>query len=296
MNYDFIIDSKNINKMVSYYHNYLEDLSDTRIMYSFKSQDFKITIYNTKKVLFQGKKSFEEYEKWAKVFALDIPKPIDYHNNDNLYLKQRIIGSDEVGTGDFFGPVVVCAAYCRPNDLKLVQELKIQDSKNINDKKIRELGEILIDKFSYHVLVLPPKKYNELVQKGYNLNKIKAFLHNHAIKKMVDKNPSYQNVILDQFCSPTNYFNYLGGEETFKNIKFHTKAESIHPAVAIASIIARYKFLLEMDSLSDNTGITLPKGAGPGVDAIGKLIYLKHGKSIFENIAKVNFKNIERIL
>ncbi|MCK5731884.1 MAG: ribonuclease HIII, partial [Tenericutes bacterium] len=81
----------------------------------------------------------------------------------------------------------------------------------------------------------------------------------------------------------------------FKNIQFHTKAESVHKAVAIASIIARYKFLLEMDQLSEVIKITLPKGAGAPVDAIGKLIYLQQGEEIFKEIAKVNFKNYNRI-
>lgn len=296
MNYDFIITENNIQKMVSYYRNYLENTNDSRILYSFKSPDFKIIIYNTKKVLFQGKKNFEEYEKWAKVFGLEIQKtePIQTYNHE--YSKQRIIGSDEVGTGDFFGPVVVCTAYVEPKDMALVESLKIRDSKKINDKQIRALGETLIEKFSYHVLVLNPEKYNQLVYKGYNLNKIKAFLHNHAIKKMVDKHPNYQNVILDQFCSVDNYFRYLSGEKAFKNIQFHTKGESIHPAVAVASMIARYKFLLEMDKLSEKIGITVPKGAGPGVDAVGKIISMKYGEDIFETIAKKNFKNLDKII
>ena len=31
-------------------------------------------------------------------------------------------------------------------------------------------------------------KYNELVAKGYNLNKIKAYLHNFVLEKIVSKN------------------------------------------------------------------------------------------------------------
>jgi len=128
------------------------------------------------------------------------------------------------------------------------------------------------------------------------MNKIKAYLHNHAIKKMVKQTPQFDNVILDEFCSKENYFSYLVSEDVFKNIDFHTKGESVHKAVAVASIIARYKFLLEMDSLSKETGITLPKGSGAPADAIAKLIYLQNGEEIFGKIAKLNFKNFERII
>jgi ribonuclease HIII len=100
---------------------------------------------------------------------------------------------------------------------------------------------------------------------------------------------------LDKFCSESNYFNYLSGETVVKNIDFLTQAESIHQAVAVAAIIARYKFLLAFDELSKEIGIVLPKGAGPGVDAIAKVIALKHGEEVFNKIAKVNFKNFEKI-
>ncbi len=296
MNYDFKIDDLKIDKMVKYYNNYREVNNDKRILYSFKSDDFKIIIYNTKKVLFQGKKNFEEYEKWAKVFGIETIKPIDESTYINQYSNQRIIGSDEVGTGDFFGPIVVCSAYITPKDIERLEELNIRDSKTLTDKMILEIGEQLIDTVSYHVLVLHNERYNKLVYEGYNMNKIKAFLHNHAIKKMVDKHKDYQNVILDQFCTPINYFGYLKDEtKVFKNIKFHTKGESVHKAVAVASIIARYKFLLEMDELSKKINITLPKGAGAPVDAVGKVIYMKYGKDIFESIAKLNFKNLDKI-
>lgn len=296
MNYDFKIDDLKIEKMVNYYRNYLEDTSDQRILYAFKSPDFKITIYNSKKVLFQGKRNFEEYEKWAKIFGFDAIKPIDESTYHNQYARLRVIGSDEVGTGDFFGPVVVCAAYLTPEDIIRLDDLNIRDSKTLTDTLIMELGEKLIDMISYHVLVLPNDRYNKLVYEGYNMNKIKAYLHNHAIKKMVDKHKDYQAVILDQFCTPMNYFGYLKEEQSvFKDIKFHTKGESVHKSVAVASIIARYKFLLEMDKLSEKIKITLPKGAGAPVDAIGKVIMLKYGKDIFESISKIHFKNFDRI-
>ena len=215
----------------------------------------------------------------------------------NQYTNQNIIGSDEVGTGDFFGPVVVCSAFLTPKDLKILEDLNIRDSKTLTDKQIFELGEKLIDLISYHVVVLMPEKYNALVSEGYNLNKIKAYLHNHALRKMVEKHSNYQNIILDEFCSPKNYFGYLADEkDVIKDIKFHTKGESVHQAVACASIIARYKFLQEMDKLSEKIQITIPKGASQAVDAVGKVIYLKYGLEIFEKIAKVHFKNYQNII
>jgi ribonuclease HIII len=127
------------------------------------------------------------------------------------------------------------------------------------------------------------------------MNKIKAYLHNHAIKKLLSKNPHYDTIIIDQFCSEKNYTNYLADQTMVKTIQLIEKAESIHQSVAVAAIIARYQFLLEMDQLSEKINIILPKGASASVDAIGKLIYLKHGKDIFHKIAKTNFKTSKKI-
>ncbi|MBN2540985.1 MAG: ribonuclease HIII [Bacilli bacterium] len=295
MNYDLTIDKHNLGKFVSYYHPFLETTSDPRILYSFKSPEFKIIVYNSHKVLFQGKQAYEEYALWADHFGQDKVSPIDSTAYVNEYYANAVIGSDEVGTGDFFGPVVVCAAYVNPADYETLDELGVRDSKALSDKQIIAMGNELIQNVSYHVLVLSPEKFNELTNKGYNMNKIKAYLHNHAIKKMVQKTKKFDYVILDEFCSKENYFEYLKDEDAYKQIRFHTKAEGIHKAVAVASIIARYKFVLEMDRISKQIGIVLPKGSGPTADAIGKLIYLQHGIDFFQTIAKVSFKNMKRI-
>lgn len=296
MNYELTLATHDLEKFRTYYASIVENSDDPRIHYVFKSEDFRITVYNSGKTLFQGKNAFEEYSVWARHFDLEIENIPDESTYQNNYFNKRVIGSDEVGTGDLFGPIVVCAAYVTPKDYSFLDDLQVRDSKTLSDAQIKEIGSQLIDKLSYHVLVLNPEKYNELTAKGYNMNKIKAYLHNHAIKKMVVQTPDFDNVIVDEFCSKDNYFAYLSGETIYKNINFHTKGETIHKAVAVASIIARYKFLLEMDRLSHETGIILPKGSGAPADAIAKLIYLQKGREIFGKIAKLNFKNFERII
>ena len=93
-------------------------------------------------------------------------------------------------------------------------------------------------------------------------------------------------------------FNTAEKEQNYiqKGITFLTKAEDISPAVGCASIISRYIFLKEFDKLSDNLHIPLPKGAGSDVDKIGEEIVEKYGEEKLKEIAKVNFKNTDRIL
>ena len=40
-----------------------------------------------------------------------------------------IVGSDEVGTGDFFGPMTVVAVYVDAKQIPLLKELGVKDSK-----------------------------------------------------------------------------------------------------------------------------------------------------------------------
>ncbi|MGE4572224.1 MAG: ribonuclease HIII [Candidatus Izemoplasmatales bacterium] len=291
------LNDKYIKKLVDYYHPYEGKAPSDHIKHYFKTEYFTISVYNSNKVLFQGEDAEKEYNQWAELTGktLEIPKPISHTSYMNEYYKKTIIGSDEVGTGDYFGPVVVAAALVGPHNYPFLSQFNIQDSKNISDDVILNIGPDLINTIPHHCLVLNNQKFNELTKQGYNLNKIKAYLHNHAIKKLIQKNNQYDMIIVDQFCSEKNYIQYLQEQDMVRHTTLVEKAESLHQSIAVAAIIARYTFLKEMDKLSDKINIVLPKGAGPQVDAIGKVIYLKHGKDIFTQIAKVNFKNSKKI-
>lgn len=205
------------------------------------------------------------------------------------------IGSDEVGTGDVFGPVVVCSCFVKASDIEVLELMGVKDSKNMTDRQIIELAPQLTKMLTHSVLILNPEKYNEMVRRGYNMNKLKAFLHNQAIllttKKIEDKVP----VIVDQFCEPRLYYNYLKDEPNiYRDISFYTKAESIHISVAAASIIARYAFLAKMQNYSRFIGMKLKLGAGKMVDA--QLIKIVSTKGIenLRKITKMNFRNLKK--
>ena len=110
-------------------------------------------------------------------------------------------------------------------------------------------------------------------------------------------NYSYDMVVIDQFTPKRNYYGYLKDEaNVFRKITFTTKAEDKCLSVGVSSIISRYLFLKEMEKLSKETGISLPLGASTVVDETGKKIVEKYGKEKLSKIAKLNFKNVEKIL
>ena len=145
--------------------------------------------------------------------------------------------------------------------------------------------------------------YDELTRSQYQvLNKSAYFVKDNPEKFPGVKNGSIPDEYKrregeSRVANYNRYYEYLSDQPVIqKDITFLTKAEDISPAVACASIISRYLFLQEFDKLCDSIHIPLPKGAGKDVDEIGEEVVEKYGEEKLQEIAKVNFKNTDRIL
>ena len=213
-----------------------------------------------------------------------------------LFLEDQI-GSDEVGTGDFFGPITVVAALVHKKDLTRLKQLGVVDSKKMSDDKIRRVGKIVVKEFKYSSLTLDNKKYNEIAKKGYNMNKIKACLHNRALFNLHSKFPKITNFYVDQFVEEEKYYKYIEKEKPIlHDIYFHTKGETYFPSVALASVIARYSFLEKMDALNKKYKVEIPFGASSKVDKFAIEFLKKFGQKELDKIVKQNFKTYKKII
>ena len=207
------------------------------------------------------------------------------------------IGSDEVGTGDYFGPIVVTASYVSRENIDFLLDLGVKDSKKLNDEQIIKIVPEIIKKIPYHTMILNNSDYNKYKEDNFNMNKMKAILHNKVLYAMKSKGYEYDYVVVDQFEPPLSYFNHIKDTPYKVNdILFLTKAEDQCLSVACASLISRYIFLREMNKLSKDVNIVLPKGANPSVDEVGKKIVSMYGVEKLKSVAKLNFKNTEKIL
>lgn len=292
MNVVIKADEQLISKIKKHYNKQID--LDSKIPYTqfvVNNDNFKIIAYNSNKVMFQGRDAALEAAKWDK----DIPE-IEQTSNVLAVDLNESIGSDEVGTGDYFGPVVVCAAYLNNEIASKIDLSFVKDSKILTDKMILTMAPEIMKYVPYETAMLDNVKYNE-IQPSNNLNMIKAKMHNQVLNKLMQKINKKPQVIVDQFCAPNLYFKYLrDSENVYEDITFETKAESKYLAVALASIIARYTFLLEMDKLSLQVSTPLLKGAGARVDTQGKALVQEFGVEILDVIAKKHFKNTKKIL
>lgn len=267
--------------------------------------DTVVTLYESGKAVFQGISADIDANLWSQMEKnLNPNKKIDMKvagekkenkKNSKVYYANTI-GSDEVGTGDYFGPIVVTASYVTKEDIPFLESLKIKDSKKLTDEQILKITPQIIKKIPYYTMTLSNTEYNKRI-KTYNMNALKAILHNKALLEMTKKYPNSDYIVVDQFAEKYVYYNYLKESNNVqRNITFITKAEDQCLSVACSAIISRYIFIKEMDKLSKKYNQTLPKGAGSIVDEVGVKLVKEHGKEILNEIAKTNFKNTEKIL
>ncbi|MER2077483.1 ribonuclease HIII [Psychrobacillus psychrotolerans] len=284
-----------IEKVKSHYMKFKVERSAPGVIFAAKLADTAITIYKSGKVMFQGNGSTREASLWGtsstKTTTTDAKGDLLPPNFGTL----SVLGSDETGTGDYFGPITVAACFVSSEQVELVKALGVKDSKMLTDDIMRKMAPDLMATLTHSVLVLKNEKYNDIQSRGSSQGKIKALMHNqalkHVLKKMDSEKPAY--ILIDQFAERGIYYNHIKTEKEIvrENVLFSTKAEQLHVSVAAASIIARYAFLKEMDRLTEIAGTTIPKGASAKVDEIAAKIYLKHGEEFLKSITKWHFAN-----
>ena len=285
-------------KMIEYYKDKRRDKVIPYVVFQAEEEDTVITMYESGKVMFQGTSADVDAAMWGVQLENTKEKKEERKKADLKYYNCSAVGSDEVGTGDYFGPIVVTACYVSKNDIKFLEELGVGDSKKIDDAKILKIAPEIAKRIKYKSVILTNKEYNEKYTKELNMNKIKAILHNKVLYQLVHSDiDKYDYIIVDEFAREARYYEYIKDQDAVqRGITFLTKAEDKNNAVACASIISRYLFLREFDKLSDEINIPLQKGAEKDVDTIGEEIVEKYGEEKLKDIAKVNFKNTDRIL
>ena len=303
----FVVSPKTQEMMTEELNWCMRDKTPQYAKWQAKDGDTVITLYESGKVVFQGKDADLASDFWITTEKINSGK-VDVKNsstdtkkkNENIVnpkiYHSSSIGSDEVGTGDYFGPIVVTACFVDKSKINELEELGVKDSKKLTDSEILKKVPEIIKIVDYESIIVSNKEYNNFYSTDLNMNKIKAILHNKVLYKLSNKIKNYDYIIVDQFAEPYVYYNYLkGSSNVVRNITFFTKGEDKHLAVACASLISRYIFIQEFDKLVKEIGISIPKGASEAVDKAGIEVVKKYGFDKLKDIAKLNFKNTQKI-
>lgn len=300
----FKVSKETMAKMTAYFARKKRDKTPPYAIFQADEADTIITLYQSGKAMFQGPSADIDANVWKDIERKltgnsPVEKKTKKENNATGPMKMMqctTIGSDEVGTGDYFGPVVVTASYVPQNKITYLQNLGVNDSKKLTDEKIISIAPTLIKEISHCTYILDNKSYNSFRSKGYNMNQVKAILHNKVLVEMKKEHQDYDKIVVDQFEYPKKYYEHIkGAVQIVNDITFITKAESICMSVAVSSCICRYIFLKKMKDLSNEMGMILLKGAGEEVDKQAADIVKKYGENKLNDIAKLNFKNTDKL-
>lgn len=294
-------------EMIEYFSDKKREKTPPYAVFMADEEDTVITLYESNKVVFQGVSADIDANMWKqreKALTGKFPienkkkekKKEDKKDNTDYYFINSI-GSDEVGTGDYFGPIVVTASYVNRKDIEFLEALGVRDSKKITDEKILKIAPELIKKIPHVTVILTNEQYNNMHNKEVNMNAIKAIMHNKVLYELINKNAyDYDKIVVDQFVYPQKYYDHLKNSKYIvKNISFTTKAEDKCLSVACSSVISRYIFLNEIEKMGKKYGEKILLGAGNDVDELAKKLKDKYGTNELKNLVKLNFKNTEKI-
>lgn len=200
----------------------------------------------------------------------------------------ELIGTDESGKGDYFGPLVVAGVFVNPGTSEKLKELGVDDSKKLSDSKISKMAPVIRELCPYSVVVLGCQKYNELYAKVKNLNRLLAWAHARAIENVLNLvECSY--ALSDQFGDPSLIKNALMDKGRKITLSQRPRAEE-NISVAAASVLARDEYVARISELGEKYGMEFPKGASQKVEDTARKFVERFGREELSNAAKLHFK------
>lgn len=260
-----------------------EPMDNEYVVFRMENDNGSVAIlYTSRKLVFQGKEDFDEIVSKVK---------------QGLVIKEIIvkphIGVDEVGKGDYFGPLVVVACFVNEDSVKKFKDIGVGDSKKFSDGKIMKMYEQMKDYPYYYPSIVFPEEYNKLIKETKNVGVLLARQHSKVIeeglKDLKEKGIKCDSVVIDQFSNKESRvkdeLGELGKEANFE--QYHKGESDI--AVACASVLARGIFLEEMEKMRKEYDFDFPKGATHVIEK-GKEFVKKYGAEELEKVAKVSFK------
>lgn len=176
-----------------------------------------LNLYKSGSLLFQGEKAQELFLLVSSL--IDAPSRV-------------MIGCDEAGKGELFGPLVLCCSVIKPEYYKKVLSVNPMDSKRLEDQKLLKKVELLKEFVEHYCRVVEPLELNTLYEEVKNYNRILDRLYGELLAPLFEKYADGE-FYLDAY----SFTNPFGSKVVFK-----TKGEE-NLAVAVASMFARAKFL-----------------------------------------------------
>lgn len=262
-----------------------------------QGEQVNIALYTSGKCVVQGKGAAEWVTYNLEPMVLGEAR-LGYEDVHDPMASQPHMGIDESGKGDFFGPLVVAAAYVDQGLVDKLRSLNVRDSKAITSDRVAEdLAEKITELLGPRqtIVTIGPAAYNRMYGKMKNVNTLLAWGHARAIENLLEAVPDCPRALSDQFGPAHRIEKAL--MEKGKRIKLEQrpKAES-DPAVAAASILARAGFLRALRSMGQKYGVKIPKGASAQTRQVAVDLVTRHGPAVLLESCKGHFRTADEVL
>lgn len=235
----------------------------------FQLQNYLMIVYKSGKVVYHVFSDFTPIlRKYSSNFVEQLPDDI-VNKDEQFFNYDLIIGQDEVGKGEMFGPMITGSVAIRPDQMIEFKKKGVRDSKTISSKtKIHELSQFIeLNAVACSISRLYPKRFNELFKEmkseDKNLNDLLAWQHANVLKSILDDldkkgfNKARILLIIDEFDKfKTNQRIKTILRDNIEVIH-SIKAEQLSVAVAAASIVAKDKRNEQISKIEEKYDIKL---------------------------------------
>jgi ribonuclease HIII len=239
-----------------------------------KEKDIFFVAYTTGKMVFQESAGME-----SLLDEILIPVHSD------------IVGTDEAGKGEWYGPLVVAGVVLTPGQTLYLRKMGVGDSKSLSVFRVSEIGKVIKNSsIEKEVRVFPPETYNILIEdfkkEKKTLNDLLAWAHGEVITALLTRVQARgvypETVYIDKFDvgDASRGLEHLSSFDV--NIVQKTGGES-EVAVAAASILAKFTFEEEFTRLNETYGVDLRNSLPEDIP-----------QDILPHVAKMHFKNVKR--
>ena len=260
-----------------------------------------LTVFRTGKVLVQGKASSKlkaslEARSGARpAKTKGRSGPSDVAGSRPKLDGTPRLGIDEAGKGEYFGPLVMAGARITGKEkAREMQEIGVRDSKVLGVAQARRMSGLILEALGTEnvcVVSLGPREFER--RRGVSGN-VNVLLGELSVEILDELKQEVDLVVVDEFAKAARSYVEPYVPEGVR-LEVRSKADRDDAAVAAASILARGRYLQEMERLSEEVGFELPRGAthvlGPA-----RRVVRERGTEGLANVAKVSFSTTDRVL
>ena len=206
------------------------------------------------------------------------------------------IGTDEAGKGEYLGPLVVAGTRVLGGEKDLeLRGIGVRDSKAIGLRQVRAMASRasrVLGPENVRVISLAPREYEarRAAARG-NVNRLLGELNTEILNELLKG--EVEAVVVDAFGEKARFYVEPGVPQGVR-LEVRPRAED-DAAVAAASILARARYLEEMDKLSERVGFELPRGSTHVLDAARRVVE-ELGEEGLAEVAKIHFSITRRLL